>query len=83
MPPDGMFFQDNYWPWSGPSLARRIQELKGLYVCLHVNTGRAVLVEDGICQGIEGDVVVLLSQGQRSQIRLREVTAVNRLVPEN
>lgn len=71
MPPDGVFFQESSRPWSVPSLARRIQELEGMYVCLHVNTGRAVLAVDGICQGVEGDVVVLFSQGQRSEVHLQ------------
>lgn len=83
MPPDGMCFQADFWPWPAPSLAHRIRELKGFYVRLHVNTGRTVLAVDGVCQGIEGDLVVLYSQGQRSEIRLGQIGAVNQLAWEN
>lgn len=75
----GGFFRGKTRPM--PSLAQRINELKGLAVRLHVNAGRRVVAVDGVCQGIEGNEVVLapLSQGQRIEGPLEKIGAATPL----
>lgn len=66
------------------ALARRIQELQGLHVRLHVGEGNAVSLVDGVCQGIDEDCVVLSpsSQGERTDVLLERVYAVTQLPGE-
>ncbi len=63
------------------SLARRMEELTGLCVRLHVGQGRIVTVVDGVCQGIQDGAVVLdpSSAGARTAILLEQVYAVTQL----
>jgi hypothetical protein len=66
------------------TLARRIQELRGFHVRLHVNDGRSTLTVDGTCQGIEADCAVLSpsSQGERTAIPLAQIAAITQLAGE-
>jgi hypothetical protein len=66
------------------ALARRIQELQGLHIRLHVGEGNAVTLVDGICQGIDGECVVLSpsSLGERTDVLLARVYAVTQLPGE-
>ena len=66
------------------ALARRIQELLGLHIRLHVGEGNAVTIVDGVCQGIDGDCVVLSpsSLGERTDVLLERVYAVTQLPGE-
>jgi hypothetical protein len=64
-------------------LSHRIKQLIGLYVRLHLSKGKMVTTVDGVCQGIEGEVVVLLtSQGEHREIPLEQVGAVTLLAQE-
>lgn len=64
-------------------LSHRIKQLIGLYVRLHLSKGKVVTTVDGVCQGIEGEVVVLLSpDGERREIPLEQVGAVTLLAQE-
>jgi hypothetical protein len=66
------------------ALARRIQELHGLHIRLHVGQGNAVAVVDGVCQGVDGECAVLSpsSLGERTDVLLERVYAVTQLPGE-
>jgi hypothetical protein len=66
------------------TLARRIEELRGLHVRLHVDGGKITDAIDGVCQGIEGSRVVLApsSLGERTDVALERVYAVTQLPGE-
>jgi hypothetical protein len=65
-------------------LVRRIEELQGLHVRLHVAQGKAIAAVDGVCQGIDGGCVVLSpsSLGERTDVVLERVYAVTQLPGE-
>ena len=62
----------------------RIKELTGLYVRLHVNRGKVVTTIDGVCQGIEGEAVVIIDpgSGERTEVPLEQVGAITQLAQE-
>ena len=65
-------------------LARRIEELRGFHVRLHIAEGKAVATVDGVCAGIEQDCIVLIpsSAGERTDVALDRVYAVTQLPGE-
>lgn len=63
------------------ALRQRIENLQGLHVRVHVNEGNEVSTVDGVCQGVEGDCVVLSpsTAGERVEVPLGKVGALTQL----
>ncbi len=63
------------------SLVRRLEELRNLYVRLHIAEGKVVTFVDGIYQGIQDGAAILApsSRGERTDVQLDRVYAVTQL----
>ncbi len=63
------------------SLGKRIKDLVGLCVRLHVGEGRVVTFIDGVCQGLQDGAVILdpSSTGERTAVLLEQVYAITQL----
>lgn len=66
------------------TLARRIEELRGLHVRLRINEGKATITVDGTCRGVESGCAILSpsSQGERTEIPLEQIATVTQLAGE-
>ena len=66
------------------ALIRRLNELCGFHVRVHVHQGRSTFTVDGTCQGVEDDCAILApsTQGERAEIPLKQIAAVTPLAGE-